>query len=330
MRGLRPGAAIVRQRFVAWQPHAMRARPIVAVAPASRPDMHDAFTAAVVAGGAEVGDASRAEALVWADPARAAAFPEVIAGAPGVRWVQLPYAGIEPFASHLDDRFVWTCGKGVYAAPVAEHALALLLAGFRHLVGYSRATRWEAPVGRNLLGANVVVLGGGGITEHLVALLAPFGCRVTVYRRRPVAMAGTRVVTDRAALDEALGTADAVVLALALTPDTEGVVDASFLHRLPAHAWVVNVARGRHVVTDDLLDALRAGRIGGAALDVTDPEPLPGGHPLFSLPNCIVTPHIANTPEMGLPLIAARVRENVARFVAGEPLLGSVDVAAGY
>ena len=84
------------------------------------------------------------------------------------------------------------------------------------------------------------------------------------------------------------------------------------------------------MITDDLVAELPAGSIGGAALDVTDPEPLPLGHALWSLPNCIITPHIANTPEMGLPLIAARVRENTALFLAGKPLIGVVDVELGY
>jgi phosphoglycerate dehydrogenase-like enzyme len=95
-------------------------------------------------------------------------------------------------------------------------------------------------------------------------------------------------------------------------------------------SWLVNVARGAHVVTGDLVAALRDGRIGGAALDVTDPEPLPPGHPLWELPNCLITPHVGNTPEMGLPLITERVRTNVARFAAGEPLEGLIDVDLGY
>jgi phosphoglycerate dehydrogenase-like enzyme len=291
--------------------------------------MHDAFVAAVRAGGGEVVGLERARALVWADPARADAFPDVIAAAPDVEWVQLPYAGIEPFAHHLDDRFTWTCGKGVYAEPVAEHALALALAGMRGIVRYARATSWDAPVGHNLLDARVTIVGGGGICDALRALLAPFRCDVTVVRRRPVDVPGATVVTtDR--LVDAVADADLVVLALALTPETTGIVDAHVLRAMQPHAWLVNVARGGHVVTDDLVTALRDGVIGGAALDVTDPEPLPDGHPLWHLPNCIVTPHIGNTPEMGLPLIAARVRRNVARFAAGEPLEGLVDVALGY
>ena len=129
---------------------------------------------------------------------------------------------------------------------------------------------------------------------------------------------------------DALPGADLVVLALALTPDTEGMFTASEFSLMEDHAWIVNVARGRHVVTDDLVEALRAGTIGGAGLDVTDPEPLPDGHPLWSLPNCIITPHVGNTPEMAKPLLAARVTDNVRRFARGEELIGLVDVDAGY
>ena len=108
-----------------------------------------------------------------------------------------------------------------------------------------------------------------------------------------------------------------MVLALALTPETVGLIDARRLALMPSHAWLVNVARGRHVVTSDLVAALRAGAIGGAALDVTEPEPLPDGHPLWSLPNCMITPHTANTPEMALPLLSARITENVRRYASG-------------
>ena len=96
------------------------------------------------------------------------------------------------------------------------------------------------------------------------------------------------------------------------------------------HAWVVNVARGRHIVTEDLVWALQNDVIGGAGLDVTDPEPLPPGHPLWSLPNCIITPHVGNTPEMAVPLLSERITTNVRRYARGEELLGPVDVHLGY
>jgi phosphoglycerate dehydrogenase-like enzyme len=246
--------------------------------------------------------------------------------------VQLPWAGIEPYVEtirrHPDRR--WTCGKGVYAEPVAEHALALLLAGLRHLVGYARADSWTPQRGTNLLGARVVILGGGGITGSLLRLLGPFGCHVTVVRRRAGAMAGASEVVGMDELDRVLAGADAVIVALALTPATTGVVDRHRLELLAPHAWVVNVARGAHVVTDDLVAVLAEERIGGAALDVTDPEPLPPDHPLWREPRCLITPHTANTQAMAVPLLSQRVAENVRRWLAGEDLLGPVDAAAGY
>ena len=127
-----------------------------------------------------------------------------------------------------------------------------------------------------------------------------------------------------------MASADAVFVALALTEETRGIVAAPQLRVMRPHAWLVNVARGAHVVTDDLVRALQEGWIGGAGLDVTDPEPLPDSHPLWALPNCVITPHTGNTPEMGQRLLADRIRENVTRFAAGEPLLGVVDVLAGY
>ena len=129
-------------------------------------------------------------------------------------------------------------------------------------------------------------------------------------------------------LHQAISDADAVIVALSLTEETTGIIDAAALAAMRSDAFLLNVGRGGHVVTADLVDALRNGVIQGAVLDVTDPEPLPDGHPLWHLDNCVITPHVGNTAEMGLPLIAARVRDNVARWIAGDDLLGPVDV--GY
>ena len=111
---------------------------------------------------------------------------------------------------------------------------------------------------------------------------------------------------------------------------TAGVLDARTLALLAPGAAVVNVARGGHIVTDDLVAALRSGQVGSAGLDVTDPEPLPEGHPLWALPNVIITPHVGNTPEMAVPLLSARMAANVRRWASGEPLIGVVDPDAGY
>ncbi len=290
----------------------------------------ESLAEAVRQGGGEVVDVSRAEALIWTDTGRADELRALLDTHPQIRWVQLPFAGIEPFVDVLDHDRAWTCGKGVYAEPVAEHALALLLGGLRGIGHYARQRSWAPPLGDNLLGAKVVVLGGGAIARSLVRLLRPFGAYLTVVRHRPEPIDGVAEVVGTDRLHTVLDDADALVLALALTPDTEHIVDAEVLAALPPHAWVVNVARGRHLDTDALVAALQAGTIGGAALDVTDPEPLPDDHPLWELPNVVITPHVGNTPDMGIKLLWARVRENVARFARDEPLLGPVHVELGY
>ena len=283
---------------------------------------------AVEAGGGVLTPPEDAEALVWASTGNAAELAALLHD--DLRWVQLPWAGIEPFLEVLDDRRTWTCAKGVYAEPVAEHALALALAGLRRVGAYARLPWWGEPLGENLLGAPVTIVGGGGITRSLVRLLFPFKCEVTVVRRHPKTMKGVARVMGPGELREALVEARVVFLALPLVPDTVGLIGAVELDGMHPDAWLVNVGRGRHVVTADLVGALRFGIIGGAALDVTDPEPLPEGHPLWSLANCIVTPHVGNTPDMARPLLERRITENVRRFAEDEKLLGRVNPALGY
>jgi phosphoglycerate dehydrogenase-like enzyme len=149
-------------------------------------------------------------------------------------------------------------------------------------------------------------------------------------RNRVTEMDGAEEVLEPDRYVDAIADADVVFLALALTPETEGMISRSELEQMRSDAWIVNVARGRHIVTDDLVWALQHGVIGGAALDVTDPEPLPADHPLWSLPNCIITPHVGNTPEMAVPLLSERITANVRRFADGEELIGPIHVDLGY
>jgi len=299
--------------------------PRIHLGPESAPDW---LADAVIAGGGELVPVEDADGVVWGDARNVAALADLLDDR--IRWVQLPFAGIENFVDQLDHDRVWTCGKGVYAEPVAEMALTLGVAGLRHVGGYAKATSWGRPAGLNLLGGRVTILGGGGITASLVRLLQPWNCHITVVRSRVQAMDGVDDVLEADRFADALPGADLVVLALALTPETEGMFSSSEFGLMEDHAWIVNVARGRHIVTDDLVSALRDGTIGGAGLDVTDPEPLPDDHPLWTLPNCIITPHVGNTPEMAEPLLAERVTENVRRFARGDELIGLVDVDAGY
>jgi len=278
--------------------------------------------AAVLRGGGRLvrlGDET--EALVWNAPH------------PALTWVQLPSAGVDDlFAAGLftDSAIEWTGAQGSYARPVAEHALALLLATLRRLPERVRAESWAEEFGRSLYGLRVVIVGAGGIARELLRLLAAFEVTTTVVRRAATALPGADRTLPISGLRDALPEADVLILAAPLTPETRGLIDADALAALPWGAVLVNVGRGALVDTGALVAALESGVLAGAGLDVTDPEPLPDGHPLWTLPTVIVTPHTADTPDMVEPLLAARVAENVRRRLAGEPLVGRVDPVLGY
>lgn len=302
----------------------------VAVEPRTRPAMCDALIEAVQDAGAELVEPAEADAIVWADPGAVDVFREVVDSAPLARWIQLPYAGIESLAPLLDHDHIWTCGKGVYADDCAEWMMAALLTAFRDMPKFVRATSWQPQTGRNLLGARITLLGGGGLARSFLRLIEPWGCEVSVVRRNPAALPGAARTMAPSSRFEAVADADAVIVCLALTPETAGIVDAELLEAMPDDAWLLNVGRGRHVVTDHLLAALEEGTIAGAVLDVTDPEPLPDGHPLWHHDNVVITPHVGNTPEMGIARLVERVRDNVTRWIRGDELVGLVDVDAGY
>ena len=301
----------------------------VAVAPAEAPWAAEAIRRG---GGQPVQLDEKPSGLVWTDPGAVEELRVVLRAYPGIAWVQLPMAGIERVAEVgvLDHQRQWTSAKGAYAEPVAEHALALLLAGLRSLPERARARSWGQPAAQTLFDQPVTIVGGGGITLALLGLLAPFRARVTIVRRsaEPVPGAVRTVTTEH--LHEALAGARAVVLTLALTPQTRELIGPKELELMDQQAWLVNVARGGLVDTEALVAALRSDQIGGAALDVTEPEPLPAGHPLWDLPSCLITPHTADTEQMTEPLLAARIAENVRRLSAGRELDGLVDPDLGY
>ncbi|WIB27698.1 D-isomer specific 2-hydroxyacid dehydrogenase family protein [Curtobacterium sp. MCSS17_015] len=274
--------------------------------------------------------------IVWLDASDPDGLQRALTTAPDVSWVQLPFAGVDAFA-HLiaehGDRVLFTSAKGAYAEPVAEHALALTLATLRVLQKRARTTSWgREPEGVSLYGRSIVLIGAGGIALEYLRLVAPFDVRVTVVRRSAEAVPGAErtVTTDQ--LDEVLPGADVVVVAAAMTSGTSGLLGAHQFAIMPEHARLVNIARGGLVDTDALVDALRSGSIAAAGLDVTDPEPLPDGHPLWDEPGALITPHQADTPEMVAPLLAERVGANVAAFLRGDGtgFIGVVDPAAGY
>lgn len=272
-----------------------------------------------------------ASVLVWFH-SDGATLRDALHRAPAVRTVLLPSAGVEQYVDVIaaGGPIRFAAAKGVYARPVAEHALALLLAGRRSIGVYSSRRRWSDPEGEGLYGARITVVGGGGITRALLALLAPFEPEVTVVRARPKPLPGADRVVGSEELLAACTGAEALVLACALTPQTQGMIDGRVLDALDDHATLVNVGRGGLVVTDDVVTALQAGRIGSAMLDVTEPEPLPEGHPLWSHERCTITPHTANTPQMHRRLLTAHVRSQLARLMEGLPPDGLVDPGSGY
>jgi len=250
---------------------------------------------------------------------------EVMAFMPDLEVCQLPTAGFEHALAHLPAGVTLCNAAGVHDASTAELTVALILARLRNIDGMARAmTRGEFLHDRfdALADKRVVVVGAGGVGGAIARRLLPFECDVTVVGR--TARPGVLGVED---LPRLLPESDVVVLAVPLDDSTRGMVDAEFLARMRDGALIVNVARGAVAETDAML--AEAGRLRFAP-DVTDPEPLPADHPLWSEPNCVITPHVGNTAAMARPLLSERIRTNVARWIDGEPLVGPVDADAGY
>ncbi len=303
----------------------------IAILPVSRTRFENAVAEA---GGTLAPLSDDTRGLIWLDNQGAADFAEVLHAHPGIGWVQLPWAGVEGFTdalrSHTRASLVVTSAKGAYAQPVAEHVLTLTLALLRELPTRIRAREWGEKAGSSLYGLDVVVVGAGGIAREFLRIASPFGIKATVVRRStdPVPGADRTVTVDR--LHEVLATADVVVVAAALTDSTSQLFGEAEFARMKQSAYIVNIARGGLIDTAALVAALRDGSIAGAGLDVTDPEPLPDGHPLWSAPHVIITPHTADTPEMTGPLLAARIRQNVSAFLETGEFVGIVDPVAGY
>lgn len=281
-----------------------------------------------VAGGRRV-PVGEAEVLVWMGE-DAAELSSLLSGLPAVRWVQLPSAGVDTYLPCMCDRQTWTRAQGVYGVPVAEHALMLALACLRGVAVSVRSRQWSPQPSVALTGEDVLIVGGGSIATALLDLLNPFDVRATVLRCHPRSMAGAASVLPMPMLDEVLPCARVVFLCAPLTPQTDGLIDAQRMRLMRSDACLVNVARGRLVVTDDLVGCLSTGQITAAGLDVTDPEPLPSDHPLWRLPNCIITAHSAGELGRCMPAFVQLVENNIRRWRNGEQLIGQVDITLGY
>jgi phosphoglycerate dehydrogenase-like enzyme len=276
-------------------------------------------------------------ALAEADVAFGQPDPDSALQCPRLRWVHLNTAGYARYdgaafrAAFGGRGSMLTNSSLVYNEPCAEHVLAFMLAEARQLpasLDTQRADRAWPTLERRaashlLLGQNVVLLGFGAIGRRLAELLAPFHVQLTAVRRRPAGDEGVAVVTEDQ-LDAALASADHIVNILPENPATRHYVNAARLAVTKSGAIFYNIGRGTTVDQQALLDALRSGRLAAAYLDVTDPEPLPVDHPLWSTPNCYITPHTAGGHHDEPERLVRHFVENLRRFEHGEALLDRV------
>jgi phosphoglycerate dehydrogenase-like enzyme len=266
---------------------------------------------------------------------------EVTAAADRLVWVQIFSAGAEHCLAveEMASGAILLTNMQKMASPViGEHAIAMMLSLTRGLTQQAKAMpegAWDRSIGDDIgmmsvNGKTLLVTGLGGIGRAAARRAAALGMRVVATRNS--SRSGPDYVDYVGLSDELLelaAEADVVINALPLTPETEGLFDRAFFDAVKPGAFFINVARGASVVTDDLVAALADGRVAGAGLDVTDPEPLPADHPLWRMANVIITPHIAwygNNRDRQIAL----ARENIRRFIAGDPLLNVVDPEKGY
>jgi phosphoglycerate dehydrogenase-like enzyme len=299
----------------------------VTIAPKSFP----AYEQAVIESGSVLSPLDETVgALIWTDYADPKGLAKVLSDNPQLEFVQLPFAGVDAFQEVLGAPVRFACAKGSYREPVAEHALMLAMALGRVIPERVRARSWGRKFAASLYDSNVLIVGAGGIAEELLKQLEPFRCKVTVVRNRLEELAGAYKTVQLRGLDENLAEADWVFLACSLTESTRNLFDLSRFNIMKSSAYLVNVARGAVVNTDDLVTALNEGIIAGAGVDVTDPEPLPDGHPLWDAKNVIITPHTADTNEQVVRLFSIRIKENLAAYKGLGDWVGLVDTELGY
>jgi phosphoglycerate dehydrogenase-like enzyme len=275
---------------------------------------------------------------------------------PRLRWVQVDSAGVDL----LHNTSLWksdipiTSANGVHAVQIAEHVLAMLLAHAHHLplayrlqerAQWASGKQLEAFVSPELRGKMLGILGYGAIGREVARLAAAYGMRVLATKRRgqPAAFNGwsplgtggpdgsiPECFYDLDELHTLLAKCDAIVLALPVSKQTRHLIGQAELSAMHPHAFLINIGRGALIDQNELIAALQQQRIGGAALDVTDPEPLPADSPLWTMNNVIITPHIAGLRVHYNDRIVDLFSENLRRYLNGEPLLNLVERERGY
>ena len=269
---------------------------------------------------------------------------EVLEAAPGLGWVHSGAAGVGSSLgpAMLERDVFFTNSAGIHAAPMSETALAMIMYFTRGLdiaVRAQRAGQWSAPSYwaadapvTELSGATVGIVGYGGIGREVARKAAALGSRVLAVRRTGGAVEGEgiRILTGARGLSRVMSESDHVVLAVPETSETRGMINRQRLRSMKAGSVFINVARGRLVDEDALLDMLDSGHLRGAGLDVFREEPLPPGHPFYGHPGVLMTPHVSATTRRFWERESELIIENIGRFVRGEPLRNLVDKKAGY
>lgn len=260
--------------------------------------------------------------------------PDMATLAPRLAWVQATGAGIEHLRGvGLPPSVTVTNVAGVSALSISEFVIARILAAWKRLEELAtnqQAHRWEPAYGRVLAGSTVTVVGLGSIGSAVAARARGLGMSVTGIRRHPAPHPACTDVVGPDRLLEALGTADAVVAAAPATPETVNLFDAQAFAAMRPGAFFCNVGRGTAVDEEALVQALMSGKLGAAALDVTQVEPLPPDSPLWDAPHLAISPHCSVSLDRYIPEVYAVFAENLGRFVRGEPLRNVVDLARGY
>lgn len=277
-------------------------------------------------------------------PLPAATFERILARAPSLTWVHSATAGVERVlpAAHARGLTI-TNARGVFSEPIAEYVLMMMLAIIRRLpqlLELQRERTWQPLLATEMRDVTVGIVGLGSIGRAVAARALAFGSRVVAMRRQPgdpaalagddPALAGIARILGSDQLPELLAESDMVVLALPLTPDTTDLFDARTFAAMKPGSWLINVARGGLVDERDLVRALSNGPMAGAVLDAFRDEPLPPQSPLYGLPNLIVTPHTSWTSGRVLDRSVELFCDNLRRWIAGEPLLNTVDATKGY
>lgn len=250
-----------------------------------------------------------------------------------VEWIQMPWAGIDQweFAGGPGIERQYTAAGPAYAPAVAEHAVATSLALLKQLHAASRASTWSRDLDlRQMRGTSVLLVGTGRIGSAIAQLLEPWGVTLFGMNRTGQSILEAKETYRLDEFPPDLPGVSLAICSLPHTPQTNKALGGAFFDTLDHGSYFVNVGRGAVVDTAALIEALDTGQLAGAALDVTEPEPLPDGHPLWDMRQVLITPHVANPPGIVAPGLADLIAENVARWVEGQPLVGVVDPDRGY